>query len=193
MGSFVARSYLTCHGRELSAAIISGTAGFGQPAALAKLIANAIGKLKGDHHRSKLITSVAFGTYNKKFSDDEGVGAWLTSDPAQRKLYAEDPYCKFVFTAAGYDTLFSLLTEISKKSWAKKVPKTLPVLLLSGDMDPVGDYGKGVRQVYDRLVAAGCERVAIKLYPDGRHEMHNELNSDEVFADLVAFLEGALQ
>ena len=60
-------------------------------------------------------------------------------------------------------------------------------MLFAGEMDPVGNYGKGVREVYGRLQSAGCN-VQLKLYEDARHEMHNELNRDEVFADLVGFL-----
>ena len=69
--------------------------------------------------------------------------------------------------------------------------KDLPILLLSGDMDPVGDYGKGVVKIKKRLEKAGCN-VQMRLYEGGRHEMHNETNRDEVFADLVAYLEGIL-
>jgi alpha-beta hydrolase superfamily lysophospholipase len=72
------------------------------------------------------------------------------------------------------------------------VPKELPVLPFAGDMDPVGNYGKGVRAVYDRLVKEGCN-AQLQLYEGGRHEMHNETNKDEVFADLVRYLEEILQ
>ena len=71
------------------------------------------------------------------------------------------------------------------------MPKTLPVLLFSGDMDPVGNYGKGVRAVHQRLLAAGCD-ARLKLYENGRHEMHNELQRDEVFSDLIAYLKEVL-
>lgn len=191
MGSFVARAYLTCHGDALAAALISGTAGPEQPAGLARKLAHAIAAVKGDRHRSKLLTALAFGAYNKKFPEDEGVNAWLTRDVKVREAYANDPFCTFVFTAAGYDTLFSLLVEVSDKGWAERVPKTLPVLLFSGDMDPVGNYGKGVRAVHQRLLAAGCD-ARLKLYENGRHEMHNELQRDEVFSDLIAYLKEVL-
>ena len=68
------------------------------------------------------------------------------------------------------------------------MPERLPILLFAGDMDPVGNYGKGVREVYDRLQGAGCTRTQLKLYAGGRHEMHNEVAADEVFADLMRFL-----
>lgn len=192
MGSFAARAYLTRYGEELAAAIISGTAGAGMPTGLGKLLAHTIARVKGEHHRSKLLASIAFGSYNKRFAQEQDHASWLTRDAEVRKRYREDPFSHYLFTTAGYDTLFSLLHEVSKREWAQKVPKTLPVLVLSGEMDPVGGYGKGPRQVYDRLVKAGCGRVALRLYQDGRHEMHNEINRDEVFADLVAYLEEVL-
>ena len=110
-----------------------------------------------------------------------------------RKEYGADAFCRYVFTTAGYDTLFTLLASVSRRDWAERVPRELPILLVSGDMDPVGNYGKGVKKVYDRLTAAGCTRTALKLYKGARHEPHHETNRDEVFADLLAFIEGALK
>ncbi len=191
MGSFAARVYLTRYGTELSGALISGTAGPGNPTGLALMLNALIGKSKGLHHRSRFLSALAFGAYNKRFAAEKDVFSWLTRDAATRSMYERDTYCHFLFTSAGYDTMFTLLHEISRKKWADGVPKTLPVLLFSGDMDPVGGYGKGVRKIYERMCAAGCN-VKLKLYALGRHEMHNELNRDEVFDDLVAFLEEIL-
>ncbi len=187
MGSFAARAYLTRYGEELAGALISGTAGPGQPVGVAKGLAHAIGGVKGDHHRSGLLTSLAFGAYNKKFEEEHNPHSWLTRDAAVRDAYHNDPFCRYRFTVSGFDTLFSLLAEVSDKKWANGVPKALPVLLFAGEMDPVGNYGKGVTAVYERMQKAGCN-ARIKLYPDARHEMHNELNRDEVFEDLVAYL-----
>ena len=192
MGSFAARVYLTRYGEELAAALISGTAGAGQPTGIARKLARGIGSTKGWHHRSRFLTSLAFGSYNKRFREERSSASWLTRDTEVQKMYREDALSHYVFTAAGYDTLFALLGEVSRKDWAEKVPKTLPVLVFSGDMDPVGNYGKGTRGVYERLVKAGCERVTLKLYEGGRHEMHHETNRDEVFADLVKYLEEVL-
>ena len=192
MGSFVARAYLSRYGEELAAALISGTAGPGQPTGLARRMARTIAAAKGDHHRSRFLTSLACGSYNKRFAAEQDTRSWLTRDATVRQRYATDPFCSFVFTTAGYDTLFSLLSEVSDKKWPRTVPKNLPILLFAGEMDPVGNYGKGVRTVYDRLQAAGCERVSLTLYPEGRHEMHHEINRDAVFADLLAYLEEVL-
>ena len=192
MGSFVARVYLTRYGEELAGALISGTAGPGQPTGLGKKVAHTVGAVRGERYRSRFLTAMAFGSYNKKFAEEKSLFSWLTRDGAVRERYGEDPFCTFVFTAAGYDTLFTLLGEISEKKWAYGVPKRLPMLLFAGDMDPVGGYGKGVKKVYERLVAADCN-VRLKLYEGGRHEMHNEINKDEVFADLIQYLEEILK
>lgn len=191
MGSFAARAYLARYGGELSAALISGTAGPGNPTGLALCLAHMTAACKGDDHRSPLLKKLAFGSYNKRFAGENDPFSWLTRDASVRKAYAGDPYCNFDFTAAGYDTLFSLLREVSRKDWAGNVPKKLPILLFAGTDDPVGNYGEGVKEVYRRLLAAGAD-ASLKLYEGGRHEMHNETNRDEVFDDLLSFLNGVL-
>ena len=188
MGSFAARQYLTLYGGELAAAIISGTAGPGQPTGIARRLAHVIAALRGDHHRSRLLTSLAFGGFNSRFKEENSASSWLSRDAEVRRAYRGDAFCRFVFTTAGYDTLFSLMSAVSRRDWAEKLPRELPMLLISGEMDPVGNYGKGVQKVYRRMTEAGCERVTLKLYPDARHEPHHETNRDEVFADLVAYL-----
>ncbi|MBQ8341277.1 MAG: alpha/beta fold hydrolase [Clostridia bacterium] len=187
MGSFVARCYLSKYGTELSAALISGTAGPGLPTGLGCKLARLMGRVKGQEHRSKFLTSLGFGSYNKRFEQEQDALSWLTRDKTVRANYRKDTFCTFIFTTEGYATLFTLISRISKKSWAKTLPRDLPVLLFAGDQDPVGNYGKGVRAVCERMEKAGCN-VSLRLYEGGRHEMHNELNADEVFADLIAYL-----
>ena len=187
MGSFAARVYLTRYGEELAGALISGTAGPGQPTGVAMTLAHAVAKAKGDRHRSRLLTSLAFGAYNKHFAEEGDPASWLTRVKEVREKYATDPWCSFIFTAAGYDTLFSLLGAVSHRKWAERVPKHLPILVFAGDKDPVGNYGRGVHTVWRRLLDAGCH-AELKLYEGGRHEMHNETNKDEVFADILEFL-----
>ncbi len=187
MGSFAARLYLTRYGEELTGALISGTAGAEQPTGLALKLTHMIARAKGHRHRSKFITSLAFGAYNKRFAEENDPNAWLTHERTVRERYAKDPFCCYVFTTAGYDTLFTLLHTVSRKDWATNVPKNLPIFLFAGEMDPVGNYGKGVTEIHRRLQAQHCN-ATLKLYRDGRHEMHHEPNRDEVFADIMDFL-----
>ena len=188
MGSFVARVYLTRYGDELAAALISGTAGPEQPTGLALRLTHAIARVRGDRYRSKLLTSLAFGSYNHRFKEEKSAVSWLTRDKEVRERYAKDRFCRVIFTTGAYDTLFTLLSTVSKRNWAADVPKKLPIFIFSGEEDPVGNYGKGVRKVYERLSEAGVEYLRLKLYPDGRHEMHWEENRDEVLADVLSFL-----
>ena len=103
--------------------------------------------------------------------------------------YVQDEFCNFDFTARGWYDLFSLLGRISRPEWAGKIPTDMPVLLTSGEMDPVGGFGRGVKQIYERIRGAGVRDVALKLYPDARHEILNEINRNEVYADIAAWLD----
>lgn len=94
-----------------------------------------------------------------------------------------------MFTVSGYRDLFYMLGKSNSKRWYKEFPKALPTLVVSGECDPVGNYGKGPSFVYKRLMIAGCENLELKLYAGARHELFNEMNSDEIFRDLLTWLE----
>jgi alpha-beta hydrolase superfamily lysophospholipase len=85
-----------------------------------------------------------------------------------------------------------MLAAVSKKSWAKNIRKDLPILIMSGDMDPVGNYGKGAKKVYDRLAAAGVCDVTVRLYDEGRHELFNEINKEVVIKNTLDWIESKL-
>lgn len=190
MGSFIARTYLSRYGREgIDAAIIIGTAGPGAPTGAGKALAKLIGALRGDRHRSKLLKTIAFGSYTKRCPKGSPAAAWISRDEELVARYEADPFCNYLFTVRGYIDLFTLLGGVSKKSWADTVPKDLPILLMAGEEDPVGAYGRGVRAVSDRLLAAGVRDVTLKLYPGDRHEIHNEPDRQTVFADLLAYVQ----
>ncbi len=191
MGSFVARLYLPYYAEGLSGAVICGTSG-GNPGAKAGiLMAKEIMRRKGSHCRSEMLNSLAFGNYNRAFDGDSPY-EWLTADREIVDRYAADPFCNFIFTAAGFRDLFTLVERVSAPEWAASLPSGLPLLLIAGGKDPVGDYGKGVRKVAARLAEAGAEDVTLHIYPLGRHEIFNELNKEEVFADLLHWINGKL-
>ena len=188
MGSFLAREYLATYKDATDAAIISGTAGPESPTGAGKLAARLNGKLFGERNRSEFIYKLAFGSYSKKYPKGSSEYLWLSRDEATQKAYAEDKFCGFRFTASAYCDLFDVLGRVSSKKWAKKINKNTPILMISGDMDPVGNYGKGVMEVYRRLKAADVRDVTLKLYADGHHEMLNEINRYDVFYDILAWL-----
>ena len=189
MGSFIARCYTKYYGDGIDAAVYCGTSGSNPGASAGILMANMIGKLKGEMHRSKLINSIAFGTYNKK-TEKKTEFDWLTKDEKVVKAYIDDKYCGFLFTSAGFKDLFSVLNEVSAKDWYESVRKDLPILLIAGEDDPVGAYGKGVKQVLDGLKNTGHEKAEIKLFPNDRHEILNETDKEDVMNYLVNWFDG---
>lgn len=193
MGSFLARTYLSQYGGEgITAAIIIGTAGAGAPTGAGKALARMIGAFRGDRHRSKLLKTIAFGSYTKRCPKGCSPSAWISRDDAVVTRYDADPFCNYLFTVRGYIDLFTLLGGVSDKKWAATMPRELPLLLIAGEQDPVGAYGAGVREVYDRLRAAGVSDVSCKLYADDRHEILNEPDREQVMADILAFIEAHL-
>ena len=152
MGSFIVRNYLCRYGSGIDGALILGT-GMQSAALLAvsKLTAGIQKLFYGDNHISRLIDRGAFGAYNKKIPSPNTAMDWLSRDEAKVKEYMEDPLCGFTFTVNGFSTLFTLISRIRKKKNLEKIPENLPVHFASGDADPVGNYGKGVRAAYDSL------------------------------------------
>lgn len=192
MGSFIARKYCSLYGDQIDAAIFCGTSGANPGAGIGALAASFVAREKGDHYRSSLLDSLAFGSYNNRFKPLRTKFDWLTRDERIVDQYIEDPLCGFLFTAQGYGELFRLLQDVSAKSWYRNVPYILPMLLIAGSDDPVGNYGKGVEDVSRGLKKSGHADVSLKLYPKGRHEILNELNKEEVYQDILAWADGKI-
>lgn len=188
MGSFIARQYLTLYGTELDGAVICGTAGPNPAAGAGKALASLLCAIGLEKHRSIFLNSLAFGSYNRRFDAPKSKYAWLSREDSIVRKYEQDPLCNYTFTAAGFRDLFALLIRVSAPEWAEKVPKNLPVFLISGEDDPVGDYGKGVRKVEAMLRKAGIRDLSCRLYPGGRHEILNETNRREVYEDVWEWL-----
>lgn len=184
MGSFIVR-LASVDGRTPDKLIIMGTGG-PNPAAGAGLLLVAAMKLFGKARQvSPLLCKMAFGSYNKKFAAD-GKRGWLTSLAEIREKYDKDPHCNFTFTVSAMGDLINLTKRANDKAWFAAVKKDLPVLLVSGKNDPVGNYGKGVKVVFNRLKKQGC-RAEVKIY-DGRHEILNDTCRAAVVEDILAFI-----
>ena len=188
MGSFLARAYTTWFGSELEAVIYCGTAGpmKGTEALLVAL--DAAGKTHDQFYRSEAVRKTVFGSYNKKIREPRTESDWLSRDERVVDAYISDPKCGFNFTINGFENLGKLLWFISQPKWFSTVRKDLPILLIAGDADPVGAYGKGVTKVYEKLTGACCD-AHMKLYAGARHELINETCRNEVFKDISEFFE----
>ena len=192
MGSFIARLYAIKYANTIDGLIIHGTAGPNPATGAGKLIVKIMRAIKGERYRSKFICSLADGGYNKGFDPAEGPNAWLTRDPSQVADRIGNPKNDFIFTLAGYEDLFNFLGNCNHKNWFDGFPKKLHTLVVSGENDPVGGFGKGVTYVYENLKKNGAD-VELKLYPGARHELFFETNREEVFSDLIGWVEGAIK
>lgn len=192
MGSFIARLYSERYTDSIDGLIIHGTAGPNPATGAGLLLVKLMRAIKGERYRSKFICSLADGGYNKGFDPADGPNAWLTRDPSQVADRIGNPKNDFIFTLAAYQDLFTFLGDCNSKAWFTSFPKGLRTLIVSGEEDPVGGFGKGVRYVYDNLKKNGAD-VELKLYPGARHELFFETNKQEVFSDLIKWVEGVTQ
>lgn len=193
MGSFLARTYLIDWPGTLTGCVLSGT-GQEPPALVAagRLLADGVCKTSGPRTHSKLIEQLAFGAYNKQFTPARTRADWISRDEKVVDAYVADPLCSFMPSAGMFRDMMDGLQYIAKKSNLNKMEPTTPVYFFSGDQDPVGQNGKTVQTVAGFFEQAGCTDVKLRLYPGGRHEMMNELNREEVYADLLNWLESKL-
>lgn len=189
MGSFIVRETVARYGDDYRATIFCGTAGPDTPTGIGICVANVIAFFRGKRYRSKWIESVAFHGYNQKYEPGCPTNAWITRDQEHQKLHSDDPFCQFNFSVSAFRDLFTLLKWVSARKWANRLPAKLPVLLISGDMDPVGGWGKGVRKVAARLCRAGSEQVTLRIYPDMRHELLEEIGREQVMKETKRWLE----
>lgn len=188
MGSLVVRSYLTKYKDNISKAIISGTSGQKYGLIAGQVLINIIKLAKGDHYRSQLVEKLITGSFNDNFKPNRTNADWLSRDEKQVNKYLADEKCGINFTLQAYQDLLKGTRYLSKQ---RNVNKTLkvPMLLFSGTKDPVGANGKGVIRVYRMLKKAGLEFVTLKLFEDGRHEMLNETNKEEVYQFILDWIE----
>ena len=192
MGSFVVRNYCLQYEQGLAGVILSGTGHF-TPSLLLPglLIANIMCALGAEKKPAGLLEAMSFAGYNKEWSPARTPKDWISRNEDKVDRYIADPLCGFPFTNGAYRDLFRGLTNLYPGKLGT-MDKSVPVLLYAGGSDPVGGRGKGVRLVAEEIQAAGVRDVTVKLYEGGRHEMHNEPNREEVFSDLIRWLEARL-
>lgn len=187
MGSFIVRlaaeKYVTP-----DRLIIMGTGGANPAAGVGIALTEVVRTFRGAKHVSSLVNALAFGNYNKRFADElgEAPNPWLTTDAEVRKRYADDPFCTFKFSVSAMGDLIRLTKYANRKAWFDALPQSLPILLISGEDDPVGGYGKGVREVHGRLLAKK-KNAKLILYPKARHEILNDFTYDDTLKDMLAF------
>ncbi len=189
MGSFITRLAVTKYVKP-DKFIIMGTGGKNSAAGAGLALIGIIKAFCGDRHISNLSYSLTFGGYNKRFTEvtNDDPSPWLTNDRAVREKYYSDHFCSFKFTISAMGDLIRLNKLTNNAAWYKNMPSLLPVLLISGEDDPVGNYGKGIREVERKLKKRGISAKCI-LYPNARHELLNDFTYEKTKEDITAFIE----
>jgi len=189
MGSFLLRQYLGNYAGGLAAAIIMGT---GQQPDLilgaGKTICRLIAGIKGWTYRSKFVNGMAIGGYNKRFETENCPAAWLSKNIESTMKYAGDPLCTYTFTVNAYYNMFTGMSIMNRQEKKGMFRKDLPLLLVAGQDDPVGNYGENVDKLYQFYQKRGIQHVQMKLYKDDRHEILNELDREVVYEDILNWI-----
>ena len=189
MGSFVSQRFVELHGKDIDGLILSGSNG--EPTKLTPfgiLISRLEIKLFGRKHTSKVMDKLSFGNFNKKFKPNRTPYDWLCSVDSEVDKYIANEHCGFVCSSSFYYDLLRGLKEIHNEKNFISIPNELPIYILAGDMDPVGFFGKGIMNLYEKLKNNGIKDVKYKLYKDKRHEILNEDNKEEVMNDISIWL-----
>ena len=189
MGSFLTRTYLADYPDKYDMAILSGTGhqnkmliGFGN------MIADGIIRKNGYVSDGTALCKLTMGNYLKKIDSPKTPFDWLSCDDEMNRIYMEDPLCGFTASTGMYADMLKGIRYVTDMKNITRMNREKPVLFVSGREDPVGDYGKGVERAYACFKKAGLKDVTMKLYKDGRHEMLNEVNRDEVYAYILAWI-----
>jgi alpha-beta hydrolase superfamily lysophospholipase len=188
MGSLIGRIYILHHANRLAGFLCMGTSGERAYMPLVRAMSGISGGISSLGARSRLTDHLLRLSNGRRLRRGESEMAWLSRDSAAVEDYLADAHTRPHFTRSAYNDLFELQLAACSKGWAGRVDPGLPILLLSGEEDPVGDFGRGVVQTYDRLKLAGALDVRCKLYEGARHDLLNELNREEVCFDILEWL-----
>jgi len=190
MGSFIAQAFTIQHSDKLAALIISGS-NYNPPRVyrLLRQIARLERVRLGKRGRSKLLDHLSFGSFNKRFKPVRTDFDWLSRDPMQVDRYVKDPLCGFICTTQTWMDLSNGLISITRPANLKKIRSTLPICLFYGENDPVSGKKHSVEILRTQLQKAGVTDISCRMYPNGRHEMLNEINREEVISDTLNWLD----
>ena len=189
MGSFLVRDYVSKYGKELKGAVISATGcDPGMLGKIGSIIAKTESLFKGRKQLSPMLDKMSFGKFNAAFKPTRTEHDWLSKDEMEVDKYVADPACGTVFTTGFFIDLLGGVNYVNSAAAFHNTPKGLPLYLFAGELDPVGDNGKGVKEVFEKYKKSDHQNVECKLYENGRHEMLNETNRDEVFQDILSWL-----
>ncbi|MDT4760984.1 alpha/beta hydrolase [Sphaerochaeta sp. PS] len=190
MGSFLARTIIVDAPDLYDGVIMMGTGpALGILGTLGRKLAQSHVRKFGSKFVDEQLNKMSFGSYNKKIPQVHSAFDWLSRDAAEVKKYDDDPLCGFVCTAKFFDDMLDGIGYANSLVRAKKLHNDLPILIISGSMDPVGGYGKGVQKVQELYKAAAMEDLTLHLVEDARHELLNETDRDSTMEYLSLWIQ----
>ncbi len=188
-GSFLAQAYLSKYGDLIDGAVIGGSCYKKDFEVYLGSVVAALGcAFVGEDRPAKFIRKLSFGAYEKKFDDRE----WLSVDAENNAAYKADPLCDFTCSNRFYSDFFRGLRSLYTKEYLQGLRRDLPILLISGEDDAVGNMGAGVKKLFRYYTEkAGMVRVQLVLFPSSRHEFLNEkAGREEKWGTVLGFLDG---
>lgn len=193
-GSFLAQGYIQQNSDKINGCVLCGSARMdNSDVKMGRKVANMQFKLYGKDKPANLIRKLSFGGYDKPFKHEKRKNAWLNRDVDACEKYNNDKFCNYTMSIGFYKYFFDGLIKIYEQERLDKINKDLPLFIISGDKDPVGNMGKLVRELYDLYVDNGIKNVKIKLYNNARHEILNELNKAEVYQDVSDWIKEVIK
>lgn len=189
MGSFLTRTYIIDYPDKYDLAILSGTGHQGKLLLMSGCaIANLLCRINGENSDGKALNDIAFGSYLNKIPNAKTPFDWLSTVDENVRKYINDENCGFVAKTGLYRDMMNGIKYITDQDNINKMCKEKPVYFMSGSDDPVGDYGKGVEKAYNCFKKACLTDVKMRIYPNGRHEMLNESNKEQVYKDILDWI-----
>lgn len=191
MGSFIVQDYIQRYAKHLDKAIICGTDGPNNKLAysMGYQLARLVCKMRGETKKGKFLRSLAIGSFAKSVKHRETDSDWLSFDKGNVERYIADPKCGKGSSNGFYRELLKGNHRLYKTKFLNKINKDLPIFVPAGEFDPVGHNGKGPTKLVKMYKKLGIKDVTLKLYPNMRHEIHNETDKQQVLDDLLAFIE----
>ncbi len=193
MGSFLAQADMARRPGAYHAVVLSGSnAGGGALVTAGRLIARLERVRLGRRGHSPLLRGMTFDSWNKAFRPNRTGFDWLSRDEAEVDAYVRDPLCGIPIATQMWIDLLDALSRLGRSETYAHIPRDLPILVIAGTRDPVGDFTRGLERLLRAYGRVGLTRVAHRFYPGARHELFHETNRDEVLTDLVEWLDTSL-
>lgn len=190
MGSFLARHYSLIYGDTINGLVAIGTSHQTKMELQLGMLAALLGmKYKGNKKTGYFLNKFTYEVFNKEINLPRTKSDWITRNEQIVDDFIKDERCGFIFSHSAFRDMFTGLLFITNSRHIKNGPTYLPIYLLSGLEDPVGNKGKQVKKALMAYQRAGYDKVSIKLYPDMRHEILNELGNKLVYQDIVNWLQ----